>query len=245
MSNLKSNIQIMPQDLFTSSATQGTDLGALATTGDGRYFRYAKVGATALVPGYVYQGPASDATNLNPSGGLAIGQAHATGATTFTVSTSTTIAADALNGALMSVAVTPGQGYTYRVKTNAVTAGATGLAVTLEDPLLTNVTTATRVVFAINQYNGIIVMPAVLTASVVGVAVYPVAASYFGWIQTRGIGSVLIQGTPAPGKWVGSNAENITGMAAYVTGVVGFSGVGVMTATGVSGEYDLVDLRID
>ena len=245
MSTLKSNIQIQPQDLFTSSATQGTDLGALATTGDGRYYRYAKVGAATLVPGYVYQGPASDATNLSPSGGLAIGQANATGATDFTISTSTTVAADALNGALMATCTTVGNGYTYRVKTNTVTAGATGLHVYLEDPLLTNVTTATDVVFALNQYNGIVVLGQYPTAAVVGVAVYPVYLGYFGWIQTRGVGAVLIQGTPGSGNPVGANPLNITGSAAFATGVITFNPVGYMTATGTSGEYDLVDIRID
>jgi hypothetical protein len=245
MSTLKSNIQIQPADLFTSSATQATDLGALATTGDGRYFRYAKVGATALVPGMVYQGPASDATYLNVSGGLAVGQTKATGTSSFTISTSTSITADALNGALMSVAVTPGQGYTYKVKTNSATSSATGLTIYLEDPLLTNLTTATRVVFALNQYNGIVVLGSTPTASVVGVAVYPVAATYFGWIQTRGVGSVLIQGTPGSGNPVGANPLNITGSAAFATGVITFNPVGYMTATGTSGEYDLVDIRID
>lgn len=245
MSTLKNNIQIMPQELFTESSTQGTDLGALATTGDGRYFRYAKVGATALVAGKVYQGPAGDATNFTPSGGLAIGQSNATGSTSFTISTSTTLTANQLAGGFMSTCTTVGNGYCYKVKGNSATSGATGAVIYLEDPLKTNVTTATDVVFALNQYNGIVVLGQAPEASVVGVAVYPVTAAYFGWIQTRGVGSVLIQGTPGSGNPVGANPLNITGAAAFATGVITFNPVGYMVATGVSGEYDLVDIRID
>ncbi len=235
----------MPQDLFTSSSTQGTDLGAIATTGDGRYFRYAKVGATALVPGQVYQGPASDVTNQSPVGGLAVGQAQATGASSFTISTSTTLAANGLAGGFRSVAVTPGQGYNYKVKSNSATSSATGANIVLEDPLLTNLSTASRVVFSLNQYNGIVVMGQAPTAAVVGVAVYPVVAAQFGWIQTRGPASTLIQGTPGSGNAVGANALNITGAAGLSTGAILFSPVGYMTATGASGEYDEVFLTLD
>jgi hypothetical protein len=245
MSNLKANIQVQPQDLFTSSATQGTDLGALATTGDGRYFRYARVGATALVPGKVYQGPASDTTNLAPSGGLAIGQAVATGSTSFTISTSTTVAAGALSGAIMSTCTTVGNGHTYKVKNNAATVGATGLAITLEDPLLTNVTTDTDVVFSLNQYNGIVVVGQQATAAVVGVAIYPVAATYFGWVQTRGPASTLVAGTLVAGAQIGVGLLNITGAASPATGVAAFQAVGQMTATGTSGEYDIAFLTLD
>lgn len=81
MSTLKSfAIAVSGQDVFTSSATQTTDLGAIASTGDGRYFRYCLAGGTTLVSGTVQQGPAQDATNMSPAGGLAVAAA-AVGAT--------------------------------------------------------------------------------------------------------------------------------------------------------------------
>lgn len=126
MSVIKTNIAVSPQELFTSSSTQGTDLGAMATSGDGRYFRYVLNGAVTQVPGKVYQGPAQDATNQTPAGGLTPAAA-AIGATTVTISTSTTIAANLLAGGFMTVCVTPGQGYTYKIKGNTATAGAAGL----------------------------------------------------------------------------------------------------------------------
>lgn len=245
MSTLKSDLQIQSEELYAYSSTQGQDLGSLATTGDGRYFRYAKMGATTGVPGQAFQGPASDATNLSPSGGLAIGQANATGSFgPFTISTSTTVAANALAGGIMSVAVTPGQGYSYKVKSNSATSAATGLSIVLEDPLQTNLSTASRVVFTLNPYNGVVVLGTAATNAVVGVPVVAIPPSNFGWIQTRGPASVYIQGTPASGNAVGVNLANTTGAVSPATGVI-FSAVGSMTATGVSGEYDLVNLQLD
>lgn len=244
MSTLRNNLQIVPQELYTSSTTQGTDLGALATTGDGRYYRYAKVGATALVPGQVYQGPANSNANWNPVGGLGVGQAQATGQNSFTVSASITLAANDLAGGVMSVAVTPGQGYTYKVKSNSAVSAATGAVITLEDPLVTNLSVASRVVFYPNQYNGIVVVGTTPTAPIVGVAVYPVAATAFGWVQTRGLGSVLIGSTAAPGQQVASNGLNgTTGAVAPATGSYGLVGMAVATAN--LGEYDVIQLSID
>lgn len=244
MSQLRNNISIMPQDVFTSSSTQGTDLGAFATTGDGRYFRYAKVGATALVPGQVYQGPANSNANWSPVGGLGVGAAAATGGTSFNVSASITLAANDLAGGIMSVAVTPGQGYSYKVKSNSAVTSATGATITLEDPLLTNLSTASRVVFYPNVYSGIVVVGTTPTAPVVGVAVYPVTAAQFGWIQTRGLCSTLIGSTAAPGQQVASNALNgTTGAVGPATGSYGL--VGIAPATANLGEYDLIQLTID
>ena len=247
MSSLRDDIKIMPQDLYTVSATQGTDLGSLATTGDGRYFRYVKVGATALVPGQIYQGPATDAVNWSPAGGLGVGQANATGAASFTVSASTTVTANGLQDAIMSVAVGTGVGYTYRIKGNSATSGATGMVIYLDDPLQTNLATDSRVVFTPNLYNGVIVCGTTLSAVPVGTALYPVAAAHFGWLQTKGLVSqyVASSGTPATNQRVGFNLQTPTGAVATVTGTAVFTGVGVMSATGASGEYDLVDLELE
>lgn len=247
MSTLKNDISVMPQDLFTSSSTQGTVLGSRATTGDGRYFRYVLVGATALVPGQLYQGPASDATNFSPSGGLSVGQAVTTGSVAFTLSNSLTLTANQLAGGTMSVAVTPGQGYTYKVKSNSAVTSATSAAFVLEDPLLTNLSTASRVVFYPNPYNGIVVVGTAPTGPVVGTAIYPVTAAQYGWVQSRGPVSQLVtsSGTPAANQQVGLNLANVTGAVSTVTGTAIFTPVGMMVSTGSTGEYDLVDLFLD
>lgn len=244
MSTLKAfAISVAGQDVFTSSATQTTDLGAIASTGDGRYFRYCLAGATTLVPGQVQQGPAQDATNLSPAAGLAVAAA-AIGATQVTLTGSLTLAANLLAGSFMTVAVTPGIGYTYKVKGNTAVSSAANCVVTLEDPIQVALTTSSKVLFVLNQYNGVVVAPATLTAAPVGVAIYPVVNAQYGWIQSHGQVGALLTGTFASaglavgvlvGGTIGSLAPAIAG-----TNVLGYT-----TTIGATGQNGNVYLTID
>ena len=243
MSTLKGDVLVTPQDVFAFTATQGTDLGMRATTGDGRVFRYALNGAVAAVPGKVYQGPAQDATNQSPAGGLATAAA-AIGTFQVTLTSSLTLAANLLAGGYMSVAVTPGQGYVYKVKSNTAVAAAANCVVTLEDPLQVALTTASRVVFALSPYNGIVVAPATLTASVVGVPVSPLPIANYGWIQTRGAVSALLTGTFATaGLAVGVLVGGTIG--SFAPAIAGTAILGRTMNISATGEYDLVDLSMD
>lgn len=243
MSTLKAAaISVAPQDLFTSSATQGTDVGALASTGDGRYYRYALAGAVTLVPGTLQQSSAQDTTNQNPSGGLAVGVA-AIGATQVTLTGTLTLAANLLSGGFMSVAVTPGQGYTYKVKSNTAVSAAANCVVTLEDPLLIALTTSSKVTFSLNPYMNVIQCPATTPTGVaVGVAIYPVINAQWGWVQTHGTCSLL--GTA--GTAVGSALAPSSGTAGgVITQAAGKQIVGIAQGTFVTTEYDLAYLLID
>lgn len=243
MSVIKANLAVAPQELFTSSSTQGTDLGGLATSGDGRYFRYFLNGAVTVVPGKVYQGPAQDATNQSPAGGLAVA-ASAIGSTTVTLTGSLTLTANVLAGSFMSVAITPGQGYTYKVKSNTAVTAAANCVVTLEDPIIVALTTSSKVVFQQNPYNGCVVAPATLTAAPAGVGIYGVVNAQYGWIQTHGPVGCLVTGTLGSaglavgvlvGGTIGSLAPCIAG-----TPVLGYT-MGICATT----EYDMVFLQID
>lgn len=149
--------QTFQADIRSNSTTQLMPLGAYSETADGRGFRYALNGAVAAVVGKIYQSPAQDTTNLNPSGGLGVSAAAAIGDTTVTISTSTTVAANLLAGGYLSVAVTPGQGYTYKIASNTATAGAAGLTITLADPLQVALTTSSKVVVSQHPYSNIVV----------------------------------------------------------------------------------------
>ncbi len=242
MSTLKAAaISVAPQDIFTSSATQGTDLGAMASTGDGRYFRYVLAGATTLVPGKLQAGPAQDTTNYNPSGGLAVAAASI-GATQVTLTGTLTITANALAGSYMSVAVTPGQGYTYKVKSNTAVAAAANCVVTLEDPILVALTTSSKVVFGLNPYNGVIVNPATASGTPIGVAVYPVVNAQYGWLQTYGPSSLLNDGGTAVGLGLAPSAA-VAGAAKTMAATLSL--IGYAMTVQVTTEYDMAYLVID
>lgn len=234
--------QVSAQAILSESSTQLHSLGTYMETADGRGFRYAKNGAVATVAGKVYQGPALDATNMQPSGGLTPAAA-AIGDTSVTISTSTTLAANLLAGGYMSVVVTPGQGYTYRIKGNTVTAGAAGLVVTLEDPIQIALTTSSRVIFTRHPYDGIVIEPGTPTARIAGVPTFIITAAYYGWVQTKGPCAVLFTGTGAAGKVVGSLTGGTSGSMAPAIAATNIGGEHM--ATGITTEYSMIYLRID
>lgn len=227
--------------ILESSATQKMSLGAYMETPGGRGFRYCKVGsAAATVPGKVYQGPALDATNMQPSGGLAVSANVAIGATSVTIGTAITLTKDQLAGGYMSVDVTPGQGYTYKVKGNTAVTGAAGCVVQLEDPIVIALTTASKVIFVKSKYDGVVIEPGTPTAAIVGVPTYIIAASEYGWIQTKGPVSCLFTGTGVAGGAVGSLVGGTSGSLAPAIAATPI--VGYHMATGITTEYAMIDL---
>lgn len=236
MSSLSSQILVNPQDLFTSSSTQGTKLGATATTGDGRHFRYVLAGGTSLVPGKLYQSSAEDTTNyqnLAPT-------ATSIGATSITTSTTVTVAANALTGGYVVVTVTPGQGYAYEIAGNPA-ASAAALTINLVDPIQVALTTSSRIDVIPNPYTGVILNPTTATSAAKGVAVYPVTNAQYGWIQVAGAAPVLAQGAVVVGSQVAASSTT-AGAVVATSGVL--ANVGVALTGIASTEYGMVDLHL-
>lgn len=233
---------IVPQGIWEESSTAQMSLGAYVETADGRGFRYSKMGAVASVAGKVYQGTPLDATNLQPSGGLGVSAAAAIGDTSVTISTSITLTANQLSGGYLSVNVTPGQGYLYRIAGNTAVTSAAGAVITLADPLQVALTTSSKVIVAPHPYSGLVIEPGTPTAAIAGVAHRVTTALYFGWIQTRGAASVLFTGTGVAGKAVGSLSGGTSGSAAPAIAATNI--LGYHMATGITGEYAIVNLTI-
>jgi hypothetical protein len=141
----------------------------------------------------------------------------------------------------MSVVVTPGQGYTYKIKSNAVAAAA-AYSVELEDPLVIALTTDSNVIFTPHPYNGIIIDPGTLTGICVGVAPAILTLSQYGWVQTKGACAVLFTGTGVTGKAVGSLVSGTSGSCApaiAATNILGYN-----MSVSISGEYSMIYLTI-
>lgn len=248
MSSLTSDILINPMDLFdisTSSLTpvgttsginnDSAKLGALATTGDGRYFRYAIAGATALVPGTLQQASAEVTGSQN----LAVAAA-AIGATSVTTTSNVTCSANDFAGGYLIVTITPGQGYQYQILSHAA-ASAAPVTLNLADPIVVALTTSSRVDLVANPYKGVVINPTTATSCPVGVAVAATPISYYGWLQVRGVGTVLADGAVVVGtQVVASNAtagavEALTGVQA----IVGTAVTGVATT-----DYGAINLEL-
>lgn len=243
MPNFAADAILTPSQLFSSSATKQFPLGTKATTKDGRMFRYAQAGAADLVVGNVLQAPAQIANHqqLTPA-------ATAVGATSIVAALGATAAT--LNQYAEGLAIidtTPGLGYAYPISGHAavLSSGNITLALFSDSPVQVALTTSSRVSLQANPYAGVIQTPVTtLTGAAVGVAVYPITASQYGWIQTRGQAAVLIAGTPGVGLAVvvpatAAGAVVIDG-AASATQVIGS-----MMVTGVDGKVQAVMLDLD
>src|SRR3990167_7147190 len=103
-SQLTGPVIIAAQGIRKESSSALHNIGAYVETSDGRGFRYAKVGVTATVAGKVYQGPALDATNMQPSGGLSVAAA-AIGATEVVTTSTVTLAVKLLVHGFLSLVV--------------------------------------------------------------------------------------------------------------------------------------------
>ena len=228
------------QQLFSSDATQRHPLGTKAVTTDGRVFRYVKNGGTAMATGKMQQAPAQDTENdqLTPA-------AAAIGATSITVTIGTSAAAlNAFAGGWAVIDTTPGQGFSYPIIGHAAISASTAGVFYLGQPIEVALTTDSRVTLVPNPYNGVILAPTTLTGAPVGVAVYPIAASEYGWIGVKGSFGVLIAGTPGVGLAVGLPGSAAGAVVIDGAATSGLIPVGTMQVTGVDGKYLPVMLNL-
>lgn len=231
--------QAVPQALLSESSTQLCDLGTFTRTNDGRGFVYAKAGATALVPGKLQQSSAEDTSNFQ---NLTV-TAPSAGATSITTTSTTTLTVNQLAGGLLVVTTaTLGLGQTLRIKGHAA-ASAAVVTINLDDAVVTTCTGTVKIDMAPNPLSAVVVNPTTLTSAPQGVAVYPVTAAYFGWLQVLGACGVLADGANA----VGSDLVASNGVAGAVEDAAS-SGAQPLVGTALTGcadqEYGLVKLRL-
>ena len=235
MSQLTGPTQTAGQALFTSSATQQHVLGEQMVTPDGRKFRYAKAGEL-LVTGNLLQSQVEDTDSQN----LAVAAA-AIGATTVTTTSTLTVTANEFSGGYLLVAITPGIGDVYRIKSHPAATSAV-LTLTLEDPIRVALTTSSRVDLVASPYLNVIQNPTTATGAPVGVAVYAIASGEYGWIQTGGVACVLNDG----GSTVGTNVSASNGTAGAVEAAVTAQAAIGYAVTGItSTEAGAIYLTID
>lgn len=236
---LMDNIEIVPGDLTLNTANALTCLGTKAFTDDGRVFRYACAGGVSLVPGKLQQSPAQVSNHL----GIAVQAAAAVGATSVSVTLGATAAtANQYAGGTMVVTATPGQGYTYKIKSHPAASLSTTLTLTLEDPIVVALTTSSTVSLMANPYNGIIVNPTTATGSPVGVAVTAVTNAQYGWLQVGGAVACLNDTGTTVGLGVAPSAA-VAG--AVKTMAATLCQVGYAMETGVDTKYNTIFLTMN
>lgn len=199
-----------------SSTVQQHQLGQLAYDRAGRAYRYVLNGAVALVTGNLLQQAARDTAFTD----MAVTTAAAVGTNQISVTLGgTATTANLFIGGTLSITVTPGIGQTFTIKNHQVTAASGTCIFTVEEPIITALSTLSKVTVNQNLYAGVIQSPTTRTGKTVGVAQFALAAStaavpVYGWIGVQGVFSVLSDATVAA---VGESLSPSTSTAGCVT----------------------------
>jgi len=228
------------QGVFEISSTQKAALGSRIAFDDGRVYRYAKAGATALAAGkFVKVGAMAAQVNMAVSAAVTVGNNSVTLTTTSASTTPT-------DGYLQINAGTGvGQQFKFRsVAANATTTTSTD--VELYDPIGIALDTTSYGSLYYNPYEQCEVVTA-QTDIILGVPTTTVTAEYYFWLQTWGPACVLSQNTPTAGYTVFASTSagttvNITTSTAGAS--VPAQALGVQWQLGVANQYKMVNLMI-
>lgn len=234
-------LQIAAQDIRKISSVKQHRLGAIGYTRDGRVYRYAQAGASTLAPGKMNVAATvnSDATNKT------IARTYDAGVMQVVFDAGGTLVADAYAEGYLTINDATGEGISYAVKGNTAVTGAGEVTVDLEEPTATALTIdVSEASLTKNPWDDIVISVTDQLDMAVGVANVSLTTLYYGWVQTRGVCSVLADETLP----VGSNLVVGSGVAGAVeeqdTDETKMP-IGVAIVAGVDTEYREVYLRID
>lgn len=185
-------------------------IGQRFALNDGREVMLVSNGATALAGGVLVQAPAIVAGHQTLA--MTVPSTAPATAGTFLVSVtngSTVINQNYYAGGYLIVKDGTGAGQTLRIASNAAGAASAATVITLEDAIVTTLDATSVVNLIANPASNVIIAPTTATGNVVGVSLYPLAASVaptfngtsgvqtvvgtaqYGFIQTKGIVSCL------------------------------------------------------
>lgn len=226
--------------LHSSDTVSRAKLGTKVETDDGRVFRYCFNSTAALVAGNVIQA----APVLDNHSNLAV-TATAVGAKSVTVTLGgTAVAANDYADGYLVVNDVDGEGHTYKIAGNPAQASTTGtVAIALEDPIKVALTANSQVTLIPNPFFKPVIGASAQTGTAVGVAPFALAASAFGWLQSKGVASVLADEAITAGKALvmgDSTAGSVSTLNA-----AGEAQIGVALQAGVDTEFRPVMLSID
>lgn len=173
------------QNLYQESVSPEHKLGELLVDQFGRKFRYVQNGGSALVTGNLLQEPAED-TNFRS---MVAAAASAIGSFEISVTLGgTAVTANMFENGDLIVESATGIGQQFKIVSHDVQTSTTGTCVFKVDrPVaIAIVATTTQISVRKSSYDGVIAFPTTPTGAPVGVALYAMTASYYGWIQSGG-----------------------------------------------------------
>lgn len=179
------------------TSTQKQRLGTRAVLPDGRVFYYAKNSSAAITSaGQLVDGGALVGDHDMD---LTTDLAHSVGDRTISIEVPTTdLTKNQYKDGYLVFNAEAGEGEVYRIESHPVHDASVDntVIITLDEPdgIRTALTTSTEAQLVHSPYQDIKIIDGdgTMTTGVIGVTTIPVTASYYCWIQTAGIASVLM-----------------------------------------------------
>lgn len=209
---------------------------------NGKIYRYCKAGGSNIARGKLMVAPTVVANHIN----LSWQTAPAVGDRVVKVTLGATAAtADQYKGGQLVVQDGTGEGRSYFIEGNKAADSSGTCTLYLREPIDTaGATSEANVDLLANDYNGVVISVTDQADRAVGVPNVAITASYYGWLQTGGNCSTLMDEAITNGTVV-TIGTGVAGAVEALDGA-GEQEVGIMSGTaGVDTEYSNVFLTID
>jgi len=237
------------QGIYEQSSVAKTDLGRFIDFQDGRRFRYCKCNSSAGIT----RGHMCSAAALNGSADKVTQSSMATqaaGKKVINVLLDASVAVHLFDDGFLTIEADgtgASEGYIYRIKKNKV-GGASVAApceLTLYDPLMVALTSASILSLTVNKYQDVVVTPKTEAAPPIGVPLIDITESYYFWAQTRGYTALYIGTgeTATAGNAVGISADE-DGACDEAAGITE-KAWGVSIQPAAADTYATVDLMLE
>jgi hypothetical protein len=222
------------------SASKQHKLGTKYEDEFGNIYRYIKNAAVALNPGQIVVNADSDADGTNKT----VARTYTAGAMEIIVDAGGAVAEDAFADGTLTVNDATGEGVSVVVSGNTATTGAAEMTVYLAQPLPVALTIdVSEVTLQKSPWDSVVISIADQADMPVGVPNVAITASYYGWVQTRGVCSVLFDEAVAKGLALTIGSSTVGAVEA--ADGAGEPHVGVAMMAGVDTEYQPAFLSID
>jgi hypothetical protein len=236
-------------DIYEESVDQKYHVGTTLTYADGRRFRYAKNGGTALSKALMCTSEALVAAATEE-----LQSTYGTSADVgnyeidIDVTTGTTWPENGYADGFLVVNLATGIGDIYKILANKIDGSDdTLMRVLLESPIRTAWDATTEITMIVNPWRDVDVMPTTAEGTPVGIPLIDVTANYYCWLQTGGIApcivdtsETLVKGEPA-GHPATPNVAGACGPIGADTDTMWGTAIYVATAA----EVALLDLKLD
>jgi hypothetical protein len=250
MAKIGGDPQATPGDVFATSITPQATVGSHYVSEDGRGYRYAQFDpSNNLVAGNLLQGviPVLNHQHLTVATGASAGMGSLGQNPSIVVTLGATSGSAGFysNGYAVVDSGSGHLGQCYSIVSNTTAASSGTMTIVLGEPLQTTIVAGTDTISLVpNQYQGVIQNPTTVTGVPVGVALTAGTAGWYGYIQTRGIASVLADANVAA-KGIAVQGSTTTAGSVTATNGTSFFIVGNAVVATVSARANPVFLTLE